>query len=216
MKEDVIIQYDTDLEILLKDNAEECESYSLLHRASYEKYNNRSNWINVPVIAISNLVGFTTALDVGWDKMNICLGIVSIFLGIIKSVDSYFGLPKRAEGHRICSLQYAQINKKIAVELSLKREQRQNPKDMLNIIKTDMRNLADIAPLIDADTIDDFKKKYADSSGHYTTNTPNITNGLTPVTINGHEMKRRKSLDGAVETLPPPPPPPVLGQGLEL
>ena len=212
MKEDVLIQYDTDLEILLKDNAEECESYSLLHRASYEKYNNRSNWINVPVIAISNLVGFTTALDVGWDKMNICLGIVSIFLGIIKSVDSYFGLPKRAEGHRICSLQYAQINKKIVVELSLKRDQRQNPKDMLNIIKTDMRNLADIAPLIEVDIIADFKKKYADSSGHYRTNTPNITNGLTPVVINGHEMKRRKSLDGTVETLPPP----VLGEGLEL
>ena len=33
------IDYDTDLEILLKENAEECESLSLLHRLSYEKYN---------------------------------------------------------------------------------------------------------------------------------------------------------------------------------
>lgn len=196
MANEIIIEYDTDLELLLKNNAEECECYSLLHRASYEKYNRRSNWINVPVIAVSNLVGFTTALDLGWQYQNVGLGIISIFLGIIKSIDSYFGLPKRAEGHRLCSLQYAQINKRIIVELSLKRAQRQNPKDMLSMIKTDMRNLADIAPLIDQDIITDFKKKYADKTGHFRTNTPNITNGLTPVVINGFDIQRKKSIDG--------------------
>jgi len=179
------IDYDTDLEILLKQNAEECESLSLLHRLSYEKYNTYSNIINVPVIILSSAIGFATGIDIGYENINIVLGVGSIFVGIIKSIDSYFALPKRAEGHRICSLQYAQFNKRIAVELALKRDQRQNPKDMLGVIKTDMKNLADIAPLIDDDIIQKFRGKYADVGGHYATHTANITNGLSPVMING-------------------------------
>lgn len=183
MKED-LIDYDTDLETLLRENGEECESLSLLHRLSYEKYNALSNVINVPVIILSSAIGFATGIDINYEDMNIILGILSIFVGIIKSIDSYFGLPKRAEGHRICSLQYAQFNKRIAVELALKREQRQNPKDMLNLIKTDMKNLADIAPLIDDDIIKKFKEKYQDKEGHFKTHTANITNGLTPIVVN--------------------------------
>jgi hypothetical protein len=187
MKE-INLSYDTDIEVLLKANAEECESLSLLHRSSYEKYNKLSNIINVPVIVLSSAIGFATGIEIGYEKINIVLGVASIFVGIIKSIDSYFALPKRAEGHRICSLQYAQINKRIAVELSLKREQRQNPKDMLGLIKTDMKNLADIAPLIDYDIIESFKNKYRDSDGHFATNTANICNGLTPVMINRTEV----------------------------
>jgi hypothetical protein len=179
------IDYDTDLEILLKQNAEECESLSLLHRLSYEKYNTYSNIINVPVIILSSAIGFATGIDIGYERINIVLGVGSIFVGIIKSIDSYFALPKRAEGHRICSLQYAQFNKRIAVELALKRDQRQNPKDMLSVIKTDMKNLADIAPLIDDDIIQKFRKRYEDNTGHFATHTANITNGLSPVMING-------------------------------
>lgn len=193
MKED-LIDYDTDIEVLLKANAEECESLSLLHRLSYEKFNNLSNVINVPVIILSSAIGFATGIEIGYDKINIVLGVASIFVGIIKSIDSYFGLPKRAEGHRICSLQYAQFNKRLAVELALKREQRQNPKDMLNLIKTDMKNLADIAPLIDEDIILKFKGKYADGSGHYKTHTANITNGLTPIMVNGKNCETPQEL----------------------
>lgn len=181
------LDYDTDVENLLKENAEECESLSLLHRSAFEKYNRLSNVINVPVIILSSAIGFATGIEIGYDKINIVLGVASIFVGIIKSIDSYFALPKRAEGHRLCSLQYAQINKRIAVELSLKREQRQNPKDMLGLIKTDMKNLADIAPLIDYDIIEAFKAKYSDITGHFATNTANICNGLTQVRVNRAE-----------------------------
>ncbi len=180
------IKYDTDLELLLKANAEECESLSLLHRISYEKYNKYSNIINVPVIILSSAIGFATGIEIGYDKINIVLGVASIFVGIIKSIDSYFALPRRAEGHRLCSLQYAQINKRIAVELSLRREQRQNPKDMLGLIKTDMKNLADIAPLVDDDIIEQFRRHYTIDGHNFPTHTANITNGLTPIMINNH------------------------------
>jgi len=185
-----IIDYNSDLEYLLKIHAEECESFSILHRYSFEKYSERSNYINIPVIILSSAIGFATGIDIGYDKMNIILGVSSIFVGIIKSIDTYFQLGKRSESHRICSLQFQQINKKIMIELSLKRDQRISAKDMLQIIKTDIKNLQDIAPLIDEEIIEMFKKNYGimDPSSNkikFSAHTPNLCNGLSQVTING-------------------------------
>ena len=156
-----IIDYNSDLEYLLKIHAEECESFSILHRYSFEKYSERSNYINIPVIILSSAIGFATGIDIGYDNMNIILGVSSIFVGIIKSIDTYFQLGQRSESHRLCSLQFMQINKKLQIELSLHREQRQSAKEMLNIIKTDIKNLQDIAPLIDHDIINLYNKKYS-------------------------------------------------------
>jgi len=189
---EIVIDYNNDLEHLLKIHAEECESLSILHRQSFEKYNRQSNYINIPVIILSSAIGFATGIDIGYDKMNIILGVSSIFVGIIKSIDTYFQLGKRSESHRLCSLQFMQITKKLQIELSLHRGQRQSAKDMLHIIKTDIKNLQDIAPLIDQDIIDVYNTKY----GQYTTvKKPNFVNGLTEVIINsGLDDKRRNSV----------------------
>jgi hypothetical protein len=202
-----VIDYNKDLEYLLKDNAEECESLGILHRASYEKYNRLSNYINIPVIILSSAIGFATGIDIGYEKMNIILGIGSIFVGIIKSIDTYFQLGKRSESHRLCSLQYQQIHKKIQIELALKRPQRQTAKDMMTVIKTDIKNLQDISPLIDQDIIDAYNERY----GKYTTvKKPNFVNGLTEVVVNDtdsgedvlHSRSRSESgsIDGYEET----------------
>jgi hypothetical protein len=155
-----------------------------LHRASFEKYSRLSNYINIPVIILSSAIGFATGIDIGYEKMNIILGIGSIFVGIIKSIDTYFQLGKRSESHRLCSLQYQQVHKKIQIELALKRPQRQTAKDMMAVIKTDIKNLQDISPLIDQDIIDSYNQKY----GKYTTvKKPNFVNGLTEVIVNETE-----------------------------
>ena len=173
------IVYNRDVEHILKVNAEECESLSILHRFSYEKYNERSNYINIPVIILSSAIGFATGIEIGYEKMNIILGVGSIFVGIIKSIDTYFQLGKRAESHRLCSLQFGQINKKIAIELSLPRSQRINAKDMLSLIKTDIKNLNDIAPLIDEDVILKYNLRYTETN----VSKPNMVNGLSVVNI---------------------------------
>ena len=211
MTQQEAIDYNTDLEQLLKLHAEECESLSILHRNSYEKYNGRSNYINIPVIILSSAIGFATGIDIGYANMNIILGVSSIFVGIIKSIDTYFQLGKRAESHRLCSLQFQQINKKIQIELALVRSQRVDAKDMMNIIKTDIKNLFDIAPLIDQDVIESFQKKYGkqipNQPGKYTfdAHTPNLCNGLSIVTVNSARNKqdyeerssRKSSRDGS-------------------
>jgi hypothetical protein len=70
-------------------------------------------------ISLSSNIETITAIsnDIGYDKMNIILGVSSIFVGIIKSIDTYFQLGKRSESHRLCSLQFMQITKKLQIEL---------------------------------------------------------------------------------------------------
>ncbi len=182
------LQYDTNLETLLKEQAEICESMSILHRNSHNKFNNYTNAINIPVIILSSVVGFATGIQIDYDDINIILGILSVGIGIIKSLDSYFQLGKRSETHRIVSLQYAQINKKIAIELALHRKDRINAKDILSIIKTDIKNLEDIAPLIPDNIIEEYKIKYPEIDNHV--KRPNICNGLTPVIVNVDEIER--------------------------
>lgn len=177
------LEYDDHLEKLLKEQAEIAESLSILHRNAHRKFGRFTNWINIPVIIGSSVVGFTTGLDLSYiNNINIILGIISVFIGIIKSLDSYFQLGRISETHRMVSLAYAQINKKIAIELALNRKDRISPKDMLSIVKTDVKNLEDVSPLLPQDIIDSYKKEF----GHDYVNVkkPNITSGLSPVEIN--------------------------------
>ena len=213
MKHDEIF-YNNDLEQLLAQSAEECESLGILHLASYEKYNKLSNIINIPVIILSSGIGFITGIDLNYDKMNIILGIGSVFVGIIKSIDSYFQLGKRAESHRMCALQYTQINKKIQIELSLCREQRQTAKDMLSIIKTDIKNLQDISPVIDQEIIKEYNLKY----GKYkNVKKPNFVNGLSSVKVNANsleqEMAAARSIPHSIQSGAPSRAMSVMGVG---
>lgn len=191
------IEYNDSIETILKENGEECESLSILHRMSYEKYNYKSNLLNIPVIVLSSAIGFITGIEVAYDKMNIILGIGSVFVGIIKSIDSYFQLSSRASSHRLGSLQFSQINKKIAIELSLPREQRISAKDLLNIIKTDIKNLNDIMPLIDDDIIQKYNNKYKEQN----VKKPNIVNGLSEIRIMNSILPKSHASHAS---LPPP------------
>ena len=177
------INYDDNLENLLKAEAEKAESLSILHRLSHEKYNAFSNSINIPVIIGSSAIGFATGIQINYEDINIILGIFSVIIGCIKALDSYFQLAQRSERHRLVSLQYAQICRKIAVELSLERDVRMEAKDALNIIRTDVKNLEEIAPIIPDDIIDKYKFKYPRHDGE-NIKRPNITNGLTEVIVN--------------------------------
>jgi hypothetical protein len=173
------IFYTDDFELILKEEAEKAESMSILHSKANAKFQQFSVGLNIPVIVLSGSVGFLNAINLFPDQ-NIFLGAISIFIGLIKTIDSYFDYTKRCETHRMVSLAYYKISKFIQLQLSLKRECRIEASDLYKLIVNDIQNIKDSEPLIPLDIIKDFNKQYKDEN----TKKPNMCNGLTDIHIN--------------------------------
>lgn len=174
------IRYNSDFEILIKRESEIAECYSILHRNSSLMYSTISNIINIPIIALSSIVGFLSVVPI-FPQQTIVLGSISIGIGVLKAIDSFFGFSKKAETHRMTSLNYAKISKYIQIQLSLERNQRISAIDLYQLIIHDLQAIKESEPDIPDIIIKKFKKKY----GHDTeTARPAITNGLTNVVIN--------------------------------
>lgn len=173
------VSYTDDFELILKQEAEKAESMSILHSKANAKFQKFSTGINIPVIVLSGSIGFLNALSLFGDQ-NIFLGAVSIFIGLLKTMDSYFDYTKRSETHRMVSLAYYKISKFIQLQLSLKRECRIDATDLYKLIVNDIQNIKDSEPLIPPDIIKEFNIQYEKEI----TCKPNICNGLTDIHIN--------------------------------
>jgi hypothetical protein len=158
------IEWSDELECFLKELGEKASAYYVLHKTAQSYYNKLATAIDIPVIVLSTIAG---TLSIGQSSLfgenshsNVFIGATSICVGILNTINTYFGFNQRTENHRICSIQYSKLNRFISVELRLKREQRIDPNDMLKIVKEQYDRLIDISPLIPIKLISQFKSKY--------------------------------------------------------
>ena len=188
MDSNINVSYTDEFENLLKAESEKSEAMSILHSMSSQKYNTLSIFINIPVIIVSSLIGFLSPITL-FENQAIFLGALSIVVAILKTIDNYFDWTKKGEAHRITGLNYAKISKFIQIQLSLEKECRIIPNDILTVITSDLQNLKDSEPVICQDIIKQFNEKYKDEN----TAKPAITNGLTKVIINKKNLNASKS-----------------------
>jgi hypothetical protein len=176
--------YDDAFEELLKSESEKLECYAILHNLCYIKYNRLRLYLyDIPLLILSALIGFLSSLN--YPNLGIYLGAVSIFNTLIKSLETYFGLGQRATKHNMTALQYKKISKFIAIQLSLKREDRVKAEDLLNLILNDLDSIRQSEPIISKDIIAQFNEKYKQYEG--LTSRPAICNGLSVIKINKPE-----------------------------
>jgi hypothetical protein len=171
--------YTDDFEQLLKKEGEECESMSILHTNAHLKFSRYSVYINMPVIFISAAIGFLSPLPLFF-RQDVFLGALSIFIGLLKTLDSYFTITKRSETHRMVSLNYLRISRWIRLQLCLEKEYRIPAHDLYDIISHDLQNIREAEPVVPLDVIANFNAKYKDEA----TAKPAVTNGLTSIKIN--------------------------------
>lgn len=189
------------LEEYFSSSGEKAHCLCLLHKQSEALYSNRKNWIDLPVIVGSGVIGF---LNAGSSSMfsdakvsSVALGVGSLMVGILQTINTYFGWSKRAEGHRISAIQYAKLYRFLKIEMSLPRNQRISPNDLLKKVKDDYDRLAEISPLIPEIVIDDFKKKFGGDK-YAEISRPEETNGLEKIVVYENPMSplpRSKSVD---------------------
>ena len=176
------ISWNDALEKLLCDEAEKCSGLAWLHGKSEIFYTGRNNYLQIPIIVLSTVtgatsVGSTTLFPGKADMASIILGGVSILVSVLGMLSSHYSFSKRAEGHKLGSIQYAQIHRTINIEMALPRDQRMHPKQLLRFIKDDLKRLMENIPRVPEHIIKEYKDVIISNSDENIAH-PDITNGI--------------------------------------
>jgi hypothetical protein len=187
------VKWSDQLEIYFKETAEKSECLSVLHKHAESLFSGRKVFLELPCIVLSAVVGFcsvgsTYMFDNNQMMSSVTLGVGSLFVSTLQTINSYFGWSRRAEGHRISAIQYAKQHRFLVVELSLPREERMTAGAMLKLTRADYDRLAEISPMLPPESIQFFTSKFHKS----VISKPVEVNGLEPVQIyDGPRMKIR-------------------------
>jgi hypothetical protein len=173
------------LKLLLKAEGEKCLSYYWLHSQAEQHFSRWNTALSIPVIVLSTISG---ASSIGTDSIfpefpqaSLIIGFVSIGVGVLNTVQSYFGFAARSEGHRIASITYGKLHRLLSIELSLPRAERTHADQLLKSIRDAMDRLLETAPTIPPVIIARYKQRFEkeDDVSH-----PVETNGLDPIAVN--------------------------------
>ena len=129
---------------------------------------------------------------------SVAIGVVSLSVGVLNTISSFFGWAKRAEAHRIASLQHEKVYRFILIELALPRQERMAPKDMLKVVREQCDRLKEMSPEIPDRIITRFKERFGSTTPDV--KKPEITNGLDPILIFSADAQTPVRITGS----PPP------------
>jgi hypothetical protein len=189
MSEDIgeNVAWSSRLEEYFASTGEKAHCLSLIHKKAEALYSQRRNFIDLPVIIISSVVGF---LSVGSSTMfpdgagaSIGLGVGSLLVSVLNTTGSYFQWAKKAEANRISAIHYAKLYRFLNIEMSLPRTERMSPRDLLKYTKDSYDRLQEISPLIPPSIIREFKRDFAGKPEYKNISMPEEANGLEHIVI---------------------------------
>jgi hypothetical protein len=167
-------------EQLIKRIGEQAQCYSILHRESQSHFGWLNHFTAIPVIVLSTVAGSGNFIFGGERTATIGIGGISILVGILQTLASYFRHAQLSETHRVCSIAYQKMFMNITAELSLPPEERQEATILMNSIRSEIERLSEIAPPIPIRVVRAFKAKYSEDKD---ISRPQITNGLEKIEV---------------------------------
>lgn len=184
------------LENYFASTGEKAHCLSWLHKRSEAMFSHRTTFLDLPTIIIGAVNGFLSVgakqIFPGDDFASVYIGVVALFVSLLNTINSYFSWSRRAEGHRISALQYSKLYRFLSIEMSLPRNQRMSPAELLKYTKEAYDRLSEISPLVPRTIIEDFQKKFANDKD---ISKPEETNGLEHIVVFREPEE---------DTLPPP------------
>ena len=179
------ISYNGALEDLIAAEAERCAGLSWMHGRSEAYYSLRNTAVALPTIVLSTLVGFlsgsSSSIFTEATIASIGIGSVSLFTGVLSTIGTFFSFAKRAEGHRIASIQYSKISRFLTIELTLPRSERIEAGDLLKMTRDSIERQLETSPPIPDAIILAFKSKFKDQKD---VALPDVANGIHKVVVN--------------------------------
>lgn len=179
------ISWNNTLEDMIAQEGEKCSGLAWLYAESERFYEKHNNWISLPVIILSTVTGFISGssqlLFPNPTVASIGVGVASLATGVLSTVGSYFAWAKKTEGCRISALQYSKLQKFIAIEMTLPKNERIQARDMLKMIRETAERLMETSPAIPLQVLEKYREKFSKDIeiAH-----PEITNGVHKLVIN--------------------------------
>ena len=155
--ENKIIIWKKEQELILKQWADKGLCYKIMHDKAFKKYWCLNAWFNIPIIIISTLSGAINFSSNNFDQYtNIIIifsGVMNIVTGILGTISNYLELSKKVEQHRIAILYWDKFTRKIQIELSKHKEDRQNVVIFIKSCADEYDRLIEISPIFSDDII---------------------------------------------------------------
>jgi hypothetical protein len=186
----VEVHWGDSMENILKRHAEQCAALAWVHESSQRWCGTWNTRLMFPSIILAT---FTGAGAVGADQMfpfqgsTTLIGILTLCVGTLQTIQNYFAFSKRSEGHRIASLAYAKLHSHLTMQLALPRSERKPANVVIESVQLETERLSEIVPLIPQQVKLQFQKRFADLQNF---SIPSVLNGLDPVEISKEVMQR--------------------------
>lgn len=153
-------------EELLAKWADKATCYRWMHDKAEKMYTRLNMYVTIPVIVLSTLTGtanFGLSSMVPSDLQNYAqlgIGGVSLVTGIISTIANYLRYAQGMEAHRGAAISWGKLYRKISIELSLPRKQRENVMDFLLVCRSELDRLIEQSPSIPDKIISEFCKAF--------------------------------------------------------
>lgn len=182
--------YNSHLEHLISSEAEKALVLSWLHDQSEKRYSRFNTRIMIPAIVLSTLAGSASigqnALFGSGNEAPVIIGLVSLSVGVLNTVGSFFGWAKLAEGHRISGVNYSKLHRWISMELALPREQRVPAKHFLKEVRSQIDRLNETSPSIPPPIVALFTEKMKGIK--HNVSLPEVCNEIHAVEVYSEEV----------------------------
>lgn len=186
--------YNSHLEHIISSEAEKALVLSWLHDQSEKRYSKFNTFIMIPAIVLSTLAGSASigqnVLFGSGVEAPLIIGLVSISVGVLNTVGSFFGWAKRSEGHRISGVNYSKLHRWVSIELALPRDQRVPAKYFLKEIRSQIDRLNETSPSIPPPIVNLFAKKMKGIPN--TISLPEVCNEIHSVDVYPEESSTEK------------------------
>jgi hypothetical protein len=147
-------------EQILKKWADKALCFKLMHERANKKYWCLNAWFNIPIIIISTITGTgnfaSSSLSEGKTIIFI-IGAFNIFGGILATIATYTGIAQKIEAHRFAYISWDKYARKVQIELSKSRQDRNKAKYFIRQSAEEYDRLMEISPILPNDIIRWFK-----------------------------------------------------------
>lgn len=179
------------IENLIKGIGEKALSLSWLHSKSEKRFRYLNNYLAIPSIVLSSITG-AGSIGFGSDgNVSYAMGAISLIVGIISTLNSYFAFAQRSAEHRLTAISYSKLYLNISIQLSLPRTKRIIVKEYLKFISAECQRLNETQPQVPDAVIKMYNEHFKDEPN--TISRPEITNGLVAIQV-FNDMTTRPTL----------------------